>query len=141
MEKIYSKVNPDLLLHIIFRFQYFNKPRTEIIDADNFLQGAAVRVNAGTSFRSHKHIETDVSYKTRKTQEAWIVMQGLIRCILYDIDDTVISIVHLGEKDTCFTLNGGHTFMALEDHSCILELKTGPYEGQEKDKTFINDKI
>jgi hypothetical protein len=141
MEKIYSKIQPDLLLHVIFRFQDFDRPRNEILETHNFLQSAAIRINAGDKFRPHKHIEKEVIRKHEKTQECWVVMQGVIMCELYDIDDTLLEKVMIAKGGVCYTLHGGHTFMALEDFTCVLEFKSGPYQGQTMDKVFINDKI
>jgi hypothetical protein len=137
MEYIFSKVEPDLLLHIVMRFQDFNKPRTEIIDANNFLQAAGLRIDAGQKFRPHYHIWKGISYNETKSQESWVVLRGAVKCTFYDVDNTVIAEPILKERDACFTLHGGHTFESLEDFTCILEHKTGPYEGQEKDKIFI----
>jgi len=39
--------------------------------------------------------------------------------------------------DASFTLYGGHTYEILEDDTIVYEYKTGPYEGQKLDKTFI----
>jgi len=39
--------------------------------------------------------------------------------------------------DASFTLEGGHNYEILEDNTLVYEYKTGPYEGQEFDKTFI----
>lgn len=138
MVKIYSKVDPTLLLHIVFREEDFNKERTEIIDADNFLQCAALRFDEGRSFRPHKHIEVDVTYTKKKAQEAWVVMRGVLRVSFYDIDDSILEESTLFTGDACFTLHGGHTFEILQNNSFIFEFKTGPYLGQTLDKTFID---
>lgn len=138
MEKIFSKVEPDLLLHVIFRFQDFDRPRNEILETHNFLQCVGVRENEGFVFRSHKHIEKEVIREHEKTQEGLVVIRGLIECSLYDIDDTLLTKIKISDGGTCFTLHGGHGFLVLEDHTCMLEFKSCPYQGQAKDKTFIN---
>jgi cupin fold WbuC family metalloprotein len=137
MEKIYSKIEEDVLLAIIVPFQDFDRPRNEIVPPQEFLQGAAIRVNEGDRFRPHKHIWKDGVNKT-KAQECWIVIKGLIKIIIYDTDDTIIHTSLLQEGNAVFLLHGGHTFECLEDHTCVWELKTGPYEGQARDKVFIN---
>ena len=137
MEKYYSKIKPGLLLHIIVRLRDFKQDRIEVIEPDNFLQCAILRLDDGKTFRPHKHVDKDVTYETTKAQEGWIVIRGLIRCTLYDIDDTILATPYLGEGDSSFTLNGGHTFTVLEDNTFAYEIKSGPYFGQEKDKTFI----
>ena len=72
-----------------------------------------------------------------KVQECWIVMRGSIRVGLYDVDNSFLDkfIVDVGEF--CVILDGGHAFDCLQEDTWVLEVKTGPYEGQGKDKEFI----
>jgi hypothetical protein len=56
---------------------------------------------------------------------------------LYDIDDQVIATPILYPGDASFTLYGGHTYEILEEDTIVYEYKTGPYEGQSLDKTFL----
>ena len=137
MKKIYSKVDPTLLLHIVLRIEDFRQERLDIIDPDNFLQCSALRFNEGMTFRPHKHIYAPVTYTERKAQEAWVVLRGVVRCTFYDVDDLIMTEAVLSEGDVCFTLHGGHTFTVLEDDTFVLEFKTGPYLGQANDKVFI----
>jgi hypothetical protein len=140
MEKIYSKVEPNLLLHIIHRFDEFNEMtdfRNDIIDNDQFIQCAALKMNSGKTFRPHKHIIKKVTDLDRIAQESWVVLRGKVKCTFYDIDDKIIAEPILNEGDSSFTLRGGHTYTILEDNSRILEYKTGKYLGQKFDKIFI----
>lgn len=139
MEKIFSKVQPDLLLHVIFRFEDFNEPRKDILDAHNFLQSSAVVANGGTSFRPHRHIEKVVNRSHEITQECQVVIRGMVECSLYDIDDTLLTKVNIRAGDALYTLRGGHGFVILDDQTYLLEFKSSPYEGQVKDKIFINE--
>jgi hypothetical protein len=139
MEKIFSKIKPDLLLHVIFRFEDFNEPRKDILEAHNFLQSSAVVANAGTSFRSHRHIEKVVNRSNEITQECQVVIRGSVECSLYDIDDTLLTEINIKSGDALYTLRGGHGFTILDDKTCLLEFKSSPYEGQVKDKIFINE--
>lgn len=140
MEKIYSKVKTNLLLHIIYRFEDFNNIngfRDEIIEPDNFIQCAALKMEKGKTFKPHKHIIKEVTDYDRIAQESWVILEGSVKCTFYDIDDTIIDEPILMRGDASFTLHGGHTYTILEDGSRILEFKTGKYTGQENDKTFI----
>lgn len=38
-----------------------------------------------------------------------------------------------------FTLEGGHNYLINEENTLVYEYKTGPYEGQKMDKTFIEN--
>ena len=139
MEKIYSKIEPDLLLHVIVKLEDIEqqKNREEVIPENNFLQCATLKLNGGHTFKPHKHIFKERFYKDKIAQESWVVIRGSVKCIFYDIDDTIIAtpVLHVG--DASFTLQGGHNYLILEDNTIVYEYKTGPYEGQAFDKTFI----
>jgi hypothetical protein len=70
-------------------------------------------------------------------QESWVVIQGKVKCFFYDLDDSMIEEIILNTGDASFTLEGGHNYLTLEDDTLVYEYKTGPYEGQINDKTFI----
>ena len=135
IEKIYSKVD-GRLLHIINRVYDF-KGRTEIIPVDNFLQCATLKMEKGKTFPPHKHITKNRHYPEQIAQESWVVIKGSVKCIFYDINDEIIATPILRQGDASFTLYGGHTYEILEDNTLVYEYKTGPYEGQKLDKTFI----
>ena len=136
MEKIYSKINPDKLLHIIVRKNDMKPGREDIVDVDNFIQCSMLNMNSGKTFKPHRHIWKE---RTRNViaQESWIVIQGSVKCIFYDLDDNIIAEPILYPGDASFTLEGGHNYLILEDDTLVYEYKTGPYEGQSMDKTFI----
>ena len=136
MENIYSKVKTDKLLHIIVRKEDLIKGRNEIVPNDNFIQCAILNMDKNKTFKPHKHIWKE---RTRNViaQESWVVIQGSVKCIFYDIDDTIIAEPILNAGDASFTLEGGHTYLILEDDTLVYEYKTGPYEGQSLDKKFI----
>ena len=138
MEKIYSKVETNKLLHIINRLEEING-RTEVVSENNFIQCATLKMENGKTFPPHKHILKDRHYPEQIAQESWIVIKGSVRCILYDIDDQIIATPILYPGDASFTLYGGHTYEILEDNTIVYEYKTGPYEGQSLDKKFITN--
>ena len=92
----------------------------------------------GKTFRPHRHI-----WKNRIrdviAQESWVVIQGKVQCIFYDLDNTILVKPILEPGDASFTLEGGHTYEILEDNTLVYEYKTGPYEGQLLDKTFLDE--
>lgn len=140
MEKIYSKVEPDKLLHIINRLdEIFG--RTEVVPETNFIQCATLRMPKDKTFPPHKHIIKERCYEEKIAQESWVVIQGSVKCIFYDIDDNIIATPILKAGDASFTLYGGHTYEILEDDTIVYEYKTGPYEGQALDKTFIKQTV
>lgn len=136
MEKIFSKQQPDKLLHVIVRKRDLTPGRIEVISEEHFIQCALLNMQQGKTFQPHKHIWKE---RTRNViaQESWIVIQGSVRCTFYDLDDQIIDEPILYPGDASFTLEGGHNYTILENDTLVYEYKTGPYEGQEMDKTFI----
>lgn len=136
MEKIYSKIDPSVLLHIIVRKEDMTPGRQDVISEENFIQCSILNLEEGKTFKPHKHIWKE---RTRNViaQESWIVVQGSVKCIFYDLDDSIISEPILNVGDASFTLQGGHNYLILEDNTLVYEYKTGPYEGQQLDKQFI----
>ena len=135
MEKIYSKID-NRLLHIVNRLEDITG-RNDIIPSNNFIQCATLKMEKGKTFDPHKHITKNRHYPEQIAQESWVVIKGSVKCILYDLDNTIIAEPILKAGDASFTLYGGHTYKILEDNTVVYEYKTGPYEGQELDKTFI----
>ena len=142
MEFIYSKVQPILLLHQIHRLSEVlnrDEQRLDLVDANNFIQCSSLKMQKGITFKPHKHIFKDRTH-SQIAQESWVVIRGAVKCIFYDIDDTIVAELMLYAGDVSFTLRGGHNYVSLEDGTIVYEYKTGPYEGQKLDKVFIDDK-
>ena len=138
MEKIYSIKEENKLLHMIKRLSDI-EGRQEIVPSDNFIQCASLKMEKGKTFPPHRHITKERTYTHQIAQESWVVIKGSVKCIFYDIDDTIIATPILYAGDASFTLYGGHTYEILEDDTIVYEYKTGPYEGQVFDKTFIKN--
>lgn len=135
MEKIYSKVQPGVLLHLVNRLDEI-EGRTDIAPVEEFLQLATLKMSKGQTFKAHKHIT--LVKETNIAQESWIVVRGSVKCIFYDLDDTIIAEPVLKPGDCSMTFRGGHNYLILEDETIVYEYKTGPYLGQKLDKEFLN---
>ncbi|MEK6925724.1 MAG: hypothetical protein AABW50_00435 [Nanoarchaeota archaeon] len=136
MEKIYSKIKPDVLLHIINRKEEITSQRQDLSPENEYLQVACFSVDKGKKLRPHKHIEQ--VRKTDITQESWLIMNGSIKTTLHDINDEVIKEAILNKGDCLITFRGGHDYTVLEEGTIIYEHKTGPYLGKERDNAPIN---
>ena len=135
MKKIYSKINPEILLHLTTNVDEIESERKDIAPDNEFLQLAILKMNKGKTFQPHKHIE--YKKETDIAQESWFVFKGKVKCIFYDINDTILDEVILNEGGISMTFRGGHNYEILEKNTKALEYKTGPYLGQKLDKTFI----
>jgi cupin fold WbuC family metalloprotein len=136
MIKYYSKIDPNKLLHMVVRKEEITSGRQDIVSEENFIQCSILNMEKDKTFKPHKHIWKE---RTRNViaQESWIIIQGSVKCIFYDTDDTILAEPILYPGDASFTLEGGHNYLILENDTLVYEYKTGPYEGQALDKTFI----
>ena len=134
MRKIYSKIKPDMLLHIVNHCDEIDD-RCDMCPPEEFLQAASFKLPKDKMFRPHKHISKHVEHDI--TQESWIVIKGKIEAILYDLDDTILEKVILRQGSCSITFRGGHNYRCLEDNTLVYEIKDGPYLGQERDKEFL----
>ena len=139
MEKIYSNIKKNKLLHIIVRKKDLTTGRKDVVPEDNFIQCAVLNLNKNKTFRPHKHIKKHRTYDEKIAQESWIVVRGSVKCIFYDLDDSILAEPILKAGDASFTLEGGHTYEILEDNTIVYEYKTGPYEGVQQDKIFLDE--
>ena len=99
-------------------------------------------MNKGKTFVPHRHIFKKRTYEKQIAQESWVVIKGKVERTFYDLDDTILETKILNPGDVSFTLEAGHNYKILEDDTLVYEYKTGPYEGQKLDKTFLTkDKV
>jgi hypothetical protein len=133
---IYSKVDPNRLLHIVHDITETKGQREDLVPPNNFLQIATIPLKPNQTFRAHKHIWNNFS-GLKIAQEAWIVIRGRVETTLYDLDNSILEKVILYEGHMSITLEGGHNYMASPEGAFVYEVKTGPYQGIELDKEFI----
>ena len=135
MKKIYSSVDSDNLLHIILRKEDIQSERMNIVEDQEFLQLATMKLPKGKTFLPHKHVYCEKI--TTIAQESWVVIHGSVKAILYDVNDEILTEEVLNPGDSSITLRGGHTYEILEDDTVVYEYKTGPYLGIDLDKEMI----
>ena len=137
MQKIYSNINPQLLLHQINRLDDIPKGKMQISEPKEFLQICTMDLQKNETINAHKHLwkkgEASVI-----TQESWIVIRGSIKGTFYDTDDQILAEEILHPGDCAITYQGGHSLTNLEEDTVFYEIKTGPYQGREVDKQDIN---
>ena len=138
MIKIYSKVDPNVLCHMVLRKKEIVEERTDIISAENFLQLSTLNMPNGKTFRQHEHIWKSGEEKVI-AQESWVVIQGKVKVFFFDTDGESLQEELLHPGDSSITLQGGHTYLSMEDETKVYEFKTGPYKGQKLDKVFLDE--
>ena len=136
MYKIYSKIDKEVLCHLINRYNEITDT-TNVAQDHEFLQLATLRMNKGQTFKPHQHIWKTTTRPCIIAQESWVVIKGSVECSFYDIDGTFLEKQNIYAGDCSMTFEGGHIYLILEDDTVVYEYKTGPYTGQENDKVFI----
>lgn len=136
MEKIFSKIKEGFLLHIVNKKQDITEQRFDLSPEKEYLQVSTFKMKEGKTFRPHEHLFQ--TKETKKTQESWVVISGKIKVTYYDLDRTVLCEKILDAGDCSITLHGGHNYLCLQDDTVIYEFKTGPYNGRDKDKEYID---
>jgi len=114
-----------------------NKGRENLCPDEQFLQCATLKLQAGDTFKAHKHNWNKPSVKPIIAQESWVVISGSVRVFFYDLNDVLLETNWLYPGDISFTFEGGHNYEILEHGTLVYEFKTGPYISQEQDKSFI----
>lgn len=135
--EIYSKAQPNLLLHVILRAEDFADDRRENVgDPNDALQVAMIGAVPGMSYRAHKHLAKAAI--AHVTQESWVVVAGEVEATYYDVDSVELQSAVLRVGDCSITRLGGHSYKILLGTSArVYEFKSGPYYGQLEDKEFI----
>ena len=112
VNKIYSKIEPSKLLHLTASINSLLANRIDVAPENEFLQLALLKMEKGKTFKPHKHIHHQKI--TNIAQESWFVYKGSVKCIFYDLDDSIIDEVILKEGDFSMTFRGGHNYEILE---------------------------
>ena len=136
MLKLYSNIVENKLLHMIYYKNDLTETREDVAPEEQFIQVSALKLEAGKTFRPHKHIWKEASESEVIAQESWCILEGRVKAHFYDLDDTLLGEYELEVGDISLTFEGGHTYTILEDAK-VYEYKTGPYLGVEKDKVFL----
>ena len=88
MKKIYSKIQPNKLLHIVTFVDEIKSGRIDVVPEEEYLQLAILKMNKGKTFQPHKHIIKEKI--TDIAQESWLVYEGKVKCTFYDLDDSIL---------------------------------------------------
>jgi hypothetical protein len=135
--KIYSKIEPKKVLHVIKNVFDINTAREDLTPSNEFLQASIIKVSSEFKSAGHIHKEKISSSSNIITQEAWIVMSGSIQVKLFDLDKKFLGLMKLEAGNIMITFYGGHSIQGDGKEAIILEVKNGPYTG--RDYELINE--
>ena len=123
----------DQLISVIIRSQYYAEG-IKFFTPDDFSQQLAyMRREKDYVIQPHVHnlVKREVSY----TQEVLFIKSGRVRVDYFDDNKNYLESRVVNQGDVVLLSGGGHGFYMLEN-SEIIEVKQGPYAGDEDKTTF-----
>jgi mannose-6-phosphate isomerase-like protein (cupin superfamily) len=134
IEHITNDLEP---IALIIRAEYDTKG-VKFFTPSNFSQQVAFMKHP-QGYKISAHVHNLVSRQVLFTQEVLFIRNGKIRVNLYNSSKNFICDRILKTGDLILLCGGGHSFELLEETSMI-EVKQGPYAGEE-DKTHFEERI
>ena len=133
MDKLEYVKNRKKLLATIIRNNYTSAGIDFITPAEYSQQVAYMHHQTGKVIDEHVH--NPVHRSIVMTQEVLFIKKGKLRVDFYDDDEQYIESRILEAGDVILLVSGGHGFTVIEEVEMI-EVKQGPYSGDEDKKRF-----
>ncbi len=134
--KVFSKVSPQTLIASCVANKDISDYREDLSPAEELVQVCARNLKLDVKIKAHKH--NPQHRETELTQEAWVILSGKLKAVLYDLDDSFLTEIILEPGDCIVLFRGGHSLEVLADNTKFYEFKNGPYNGIQTDKQPIN---
>ena len=127
------KHNDQLLAIIIYNS--FNQPGIHFFTPNELSQQLAYMKHPGGKV-IEPHVHNPVPREVHYTQEVLFIKKGKVRVDFYSDDQVYLENRVLQTGDTILLSTGGHGFTML-DETEMIEVKQGPYAGEEDKTRFI----
>ena len=130
--------NKNEIISIIIR-SHFNTDGIKFFTPDDFSQQLAY-MNRERGYTIPPHVHNPVDRKVSLTQEVLFIKSGKVRVDYYNDEKKYLESRILNLGDVVLFSGGGHGFTMIEN-SEIIEVKQGPYSGDQDKTRFepIND--
>lgn len=112
--------------------------RVDFSAPQEFLQGAIIDIPSNHTFRAHVHLERERTFTNLRAQESWVVISGQVEVDYFTDAGKFLQACTLSAGDISISFRGGHGYRTHSANARVYEFKSGPYEGQEVDKSFID---
>ncbi|MBT9132996.1 MAG: hypothetical protein DDT31_01201 [Syntrophomonadaceae bacterium] len=122
-------------LAIYFPASSWERGLTFLTDDRDSVQVGIWGYPSGQKLRPHIHNE--IKREVSRTQEVVFVKSGRVATHIFDEEENLVRTIALNPGDILILLGGGHGYEILEDNTCVLEVKNGPYPGAEIDRRRI----
>ena len=127
MEKIFSKIQKNKLLHIISKKLPEGIKRLDLTDNEKPLQVSRINLK-NIIIKPHSNNSKSLNLGLVEQNECWIVLNGKIDITLFDTDKTKIENRTLHKSEILITCGGGHSINNTSEDAEMIEVKLGPFE-------------
>ncbi len=117
-------INENICMAIIVRQEYSASGITFLNSTSDSLQLGFMKREKG--YQIFPHLHNKVKREIFDTQEVLFIKSGKVRADFYDNKRSYLESHILNQGDILLILNGGHSFMIIEEAE-IFEVKQGPY--------------
>lgn len=122
------------LISIIIRAR-FEKEGIEFFSPEDLSQQLAY-MKRPAKYVIAPHVHNPVTREVQYTKEVLFIKRGKVRADFYDDNRQYLESCILKQGDVILLASGGHGFEMLEE-SEMIEVKQGPYAGEEDKTRFI----
>jgi mannose-6-phosphate isomerase-like protein (cupin superfamily) len=129
---VYSRLDDARLLHRISHDDQHATKRQSLTDDELPVQVSRIRLSEGSSLPPHGHATKSVAFDSITPPETWIILKGSMRVTLHDTDGVFLKRVDLISGSVLVTFSGGHAIEWCEADTEMIEVKLGPYLGNDK---------
>lgn len=112
------------------------QPGARFVSEDDWpLQVGLMTLPSGHAIAAHAHLLRE-GPQVQPTQEFLFVVSGKMEVEFFDDAGHCFQTESLRQGEALFHIRGGHAFRFLEP-TRLIEVKSGPYMGREKDKVLL----
>jgi hypothetical protein len=123
----------DTIFAIVIR-SYFKKDGIEFFTPNGFSQQLGY-MNRPKGYAVEPHSHRKVERRVARTQEVLHIKSGKVKITIFDNNHDFFKECIVEKGDTILLANGGHALEMLED-SELIEIKQGPYGGDDDKVRF-----
>jgi hypothetical protein len=132
-----------MIKHITYKDEFialiissqFHQPGINFFTPHDFSQQLAyISHPAGEAIQPHVH--NVITREVKRTQEVLLIKKGKLRVDFYNNQQEYMESYVVESGDVVLLVDGGHGFEVIEDIE-MLEIKQGPYTGEQDKTKFI----
>jgi len=90
------------------------------------------RWNHNYGYVCKRHIHYEIPRTINRVHEVLYIIKGKVKATIYNLDERAVEELVLHEGDLLYCMNCGHGYVILGKETRVLEVKNGPFFGDDK---------